>query len=56
MFLSVVFSRYFIRNSIEYFNKDKSDYMIPEWLFDERKLIILRQPFWEPNEKPYIYK
>ena len=45
MFLSAVFSRYFIRNSIEYFNKDKSHYMIPDWLFDERKLIILRQPF-----------
>ena len=41
----------FIRNTIEYFNKDKNDYIVPEWLFDERKLIILRQPFSEPNEK-----
>ena len=29
----------------------KDDYIIPEWLFDERKLIILRLPFSESNEK-----
>ena len=38
-------------NTIGYFNKDKNDYIIPEWLFDERKLIILRLPFQESNEK-----
>ena len=54
MFLSAGFSRNFIRNSIENFNKDKNDYIIPEWLFDERNLIILRQLFSEPNEKPYL--
>ena len=32
-------------------NKDKNDYIIPTWLFDERKLIILRRPFSESNEK-----
>ena len=54
MFLSAGFSRNFIRNSIENFNKDKNDYIIPEWLFDERNLIILRQLFSERNEKPYL--
>ena len=50
--LSAGFPRNFIRNNIEYFNKDKDDYIIPEWLFDERKLIIiLRLPFSESNKK-----
>ena len=40
----------FIRNTNECFNKDKDDFIIPEWLFDERKLIILRLPFSESNE------
>ena len=39
----------FIRNTNECFNKDKDDFIIPEWLFDERKLIILRLPFSESN-------
>lgn len=34
-FLSAAFQRNFIRNIIEYFSKDKDDYVIPEWLFDE---------------------
>ena len=34
-----------MRNTIDYFNKDKDDFIIAEWLFDERKLVILRQPF-----------
>ena len=50
-FLSAGFSRNFVMNSIEYLNKDKDDFIIPEWLFDERKLIILRLPFSEANEK-----
>ena len=50
-FLSAGFPRNFIRNTTEYFNKDKNDNIIPEWLFDERKLIILRLPFSESNEK-----
>ena len=50
-FLSVAFSRNFIRNTIKYFNKCKDDYIIPEWLFEEPKLIILRLPFSESNEK-----
>ena len=40
-----------MRNIIDYFNKDKDDFIIAEWLFDERKLVILRQPFSESNEK-----
>ena len=50
-FLSAGFPKNFIRNTIEYFNKDEDDYIIPEWLFDKRKLIILRPPFSVSNEK-----
>ena len=50
-FLSAGFPKNFIRNTIEYFNKDKTNYIFPRWLFDERKLIILRLPFSESNEK-----
>ena len=50
-FLSVGFPKNAIRNTIEYFNKDKNDYIIPEWLFDERKLIILQLPFSVSNKK-----
>ena len=46
-FLSAGFPRNFIRNTIEYLNKDKDDFIIPECLFDERKLIILRLLFSE---------
>ena len=50
-FLSAGFPENFIRNTVEYFNKDKNYYIVPEWLFDERKLIIIRLPFSESNEK-----
>ena len=50
-FLSVGFPKSFIRNSIEYFNKDKNDYIMSELFFDEGKLIILGLPFSESNEK-----
>ena len=50
-FLSAGFPKNFIKNTIEHFNKDKDDYINPEWSFDERKLIILRLPFSESNEK-----
>ena len=50
-FLSAIFPKNFFRNTIEYFNKDKTNYIIPKWLFDERKLIILRLPFSESNKK-----
>ena len=33
-FLSAGFSRNFIRNTIERFNKDKDENIVPEWLFD----------------------
>ena len=29
-----------MRNTIECFNKEKNDYIIPEWLFDERKVLF----------------
>ena len=51
LFLSIGFPKNFIRNTIEHFNKDKDDFIIPEWLFDERKQIILRKPFSESNEQ-----
>ena len=50
-FLPAGFPKNVIRNTIGYFDKDKNDYRIPEWLFDERKLIILRLPFSVSNEK-----
>ena len=34
-FLSAGFLIKFIKNIIEYFHKDKGDYIIREWLFDE---------------------
>ena len=49
-FLSSSFPKNFIRNAIEYFNKGKNDYIILEWLFDERKLIFLLLTFPESNE------
>ena len=51
VFLSACFPRNFIGNAIEYLNKDKDDFITPEWLFDERRLIILQLPFSEENEK-----
>ena len=50
-FLSAGFPRNFIKHNIEYFNKDKDDYIIPEWLFDGRKLAILGLTFSESNKK-----
>ena len=38
-----------IRNTIEYFSTKKYDFIIPAWLFDDRKLIILLRPFLESN-------
>ena len=51
LFLSIGFPKNFIRNTIKHFNKDKDDFIISEWLFDERKQIILRKPFSESNEQ-----
>ena len=61
-FLPAGFPKKTIRNIVEYFDKDKSDYIIPEWLFAERRLIILRLPFLESSLQKvlsnacYIYK
>ena len=38
-FLSAGFPKNFMRNTIECFNEEKND-MIPEWLFDERKVLF----------------
>ena len=37
-------------NTIAYFNKNKDYFLIPEWLFDEQKLIIVRLPFSASND------
>ena len=50
VFINRIFYK-FIRNAIEYFNKDKNDHIIPEWPFHERKLYILRLPFSVSNKK-----
>ena len=50
-FLSAGFPRSFIWNIIEYFNKGKDDFIIPEWIFDEQMLIILKLLFSESNER-----
>ena len=47
MFGSVGFTRNFIGNTSKYFNKGKDDVIVPEWLLDERKLIILQLPLSE---------
>lgn len=49
--LSAGLLKTFIRNTIEYFNENNNDLIIPEWLFDEQNLIIVRLPFSESNEK-----
>ena len=55
-FVSAGFPRNIIRNTIKYFNKDKDDFIIPERLLDERKLIILQVPFSESKEKSFFKK
>ena len=50
-FSSADFPGNFIKNAIEYFSKNKDDNIFPEWQFDEQKLIILRLPFSQSNEK-----
>ena len=50
-FIIAGFPRNSIRNTTEYFSKNKNEFIITEWLFDERKLIILRILFSESNEQ-----
>ena len=50
-FLSTGFLRSFIRTTVKYFNTNKDDFVIPEWLFDEQILINVELPFQESNEK-----
>ena len=46
-FVSTGFTRNFIENTSKYFNKDKDDFIVPKWVLDERKLIILELPLSE---------
>ena len=47
MFGSVCFTRNVTGNTSKYFNKGKDDFLVPEWVLDERKLIILQLPLSE---------
>ena len=47
MFGSVGFTRNVTGNTSKYFNKGKDDFLVPEWVLDERKLIILQLPLSE---------
>lgn len=42
---------YFINDVICRFNHENEDLLIPHWLFDERKVVLLRLPFAFTNEK-----
>ena len=44
-----------INDVISRFNKEKEDFIIPQWLFDERKEVLIRLPFAPANEK-YVKK
>ena len=47
MFGLVGFTRNVTGNTSKYFNKGKDDFLVPEWVLDERKLIILQLPLSE---------
>ena len=57
-FLSTGFPATFIKNIIECFIWVKNDFVIPKYLFDERKLIIVRLPFsgWKKKSSQKRYK
>ena len=41
----------FINNTFFRFNEEKEELLIPKWLFDETKLVVIRLPFARRNEK-----
>ena len=57
-FLSTGFPATFIKNIIECFIWVKNDFVIPKYLFDERKLIIVRLPFpgWKKKVPKSVIK
>ena len=41
----------FINDTFFRFNEEKEELLIPKWLFDETKLVVIRLPFTPKNEK-----
>ena len=41
----------FINDTFFRFNEEKEELLIPKWLFDETKLVVIRLPFSPRNEK-----
>ena len=41
----------FINDTFFRFNEEKEELLIPKWLFDETKLVVIRLPFAPINEK-----
>ena len=41
----------FIKDTFFRFNEEKEDLLIPKWLFNETKLVVIRLPFTPRNEK-----
>ena len=49
------YPKHVIENTIKNFNRKKDELLIPPWLFDERKHVTIRLPFFSKNEKYCAY-
>ena len=49
------YPKHVIENTIKNFNIKKDEFLIPSWLFDERKHVTIRLPFSSKNEKCCLY-
>ena len=49
------YPKHVIENTIKNFNIKKDEFLIPSWLFDERKHVTIRLPFSSKNEKYCAY-
>ena len=45
------YPKHVIENTIKNFNRKKDELLIPPWLFDERKHVVICLPFLSKNEK-----
>ena len=50
-FLHAGYPAKFINGTFFRFNEEKEEMLIPKWLFDETKLVVIRLPFAPKNEK-----
>ena len=50
-FLHVGYPVNFINDTFFRFNEKKEELLLPKWLFDETKLVVIRLPFVPRNEK-----